>query len=96
MNRVNPKNNNKKHWTEILVQAKILEKQGYKVVPITNVIPDIIAIQGDNIRVFAVEVERGKPNHHKYTDDIKKWFDDIIWILLRKTVKIIKQKELEK
>ena len=46
------------------------------------VIPDFIAIK-DN-KVFAVEVEYNKPRYEKYTDDIRKYYDDVIWILRNK------------
>lgn len=68
----------------IEIEAKKLESQGYRVIPITHVIPDIIAIK-DN-KVYAIEVESGKtkPNYAKYTDKIKKRFDDIVWIIKEK------------
>lgn len=59
-----------------------LEKQGFRCIPIGRVIPDIIAIK-DN-KVYAIEVEYGRPNYAKYTDVIKNYYDDIIWILRKK------------
>jgi hypothetical protein len=74
-------NGTKMHYEEILEQTKILEKEGFRCIPVGKVIPDIIAIKNNNI--FAIEVEKGKPHWEKYTDDVRKYFDDIIWILLR-------------
>jgi len=64
----------------ILKEIPELEKQGFRCIPIGGKVrPDIIAIK-DN-KVFAVEVEYKKPNYSKYTDDAKKYYDDIIWII---------------
>ena len=74
---------NEKAWTRILQKAKELEAEGYRVIPITNVIPDIIAIKGNE--VVAVEVEYGyAPNFAKYQDGFEKHFDAVIWELHRK------------
>jgi hypothetical protein len=70
-----------KHYEEILRQAKILEKDGFRCIPIGKVVPDIVAIK--NNQIFAIEVEKGKPKWEKYTDDIRKFYDDIIWIILK-------------
>jgi hypothetical protein len=76
-------NCNGQHYEEILRQAKILEEEGFRCIPIGKVIPDIVAVRDG--KIFAIEVEKGKrPNWNKYTDDIRKFYDDIIWILLRK------------
>lgn len=73
------------HNKEIEEQSKKLEEQGFRCIPITHVIPDIIAVKGDNIKVFAVEVEHNRKNHvKKYSENIKSYFDDIIWIILKK------------
>lgn len=69
-------------WERILQEAEELKKQGFRVIPITKVIPDIIAIK-DN-KIFAVEVEYSKPNYNKYTDEIRKFYDDIIWIIRKR------------
>jgi len=63
----------------ILQEIPELEKQGFRCIPITSVVPDIIAIK-DN-KIYAIEVEYGKPDYDKYTDEIRKKFDDIIWII---------------
>ena len=70
-------------WVRVLKEAEELKKQGFRVIPIAmKCIPDIIAIK-DN-KVFAVEVEYNKPNYAKYTDEIRQFYDDIIWILKKK------------
>ena len=72
-------------WKRILEEASILESQGYRVIPITKVIPDIIAIK--NGRVFAFEVEyknANNPNIDKYTEDIKKYFDEVVWLIRKR------------
>lgn len=66
---------------------EFLKQQGFRCIPITSAIPDIIAFKDG--KVFAVEVEvlrtvGTSPNWNKYTDDIRQHFDDIIWILIRK------------
>lgn len=70
------------NWKRILDEAAILEQQGYRVIPITKVIPDIIAIKDGKVIAFEVEYKRvNNPNTAKYTDDIKKYFDDVVWLL---------------
>jgi hypothetical protein len=70
-----------KCWRRILEEARKLEEQGFRVIPITNVIPDIIAIK--NGKVFAVEVEYGScPDYTKYDDTrYRQFFDDVMWII---------------
>lgn len=84
-----------KHAIKILEQTKILEKQGYRAIPLYKTFPDIVAIQGDNIKVFAVEVEVEKPKNrmrlNKYDiNKTKKYYDDIIWIIIKKEKKNVK------
>jgi hypothetical protein len=66
-------------FERILQEIPELEKKGFKCIPIGKVIPDIIGIKDG--KIYAIEVERSKPNYDKYTDDIRKYFEDIIWIL---------------
>ena len=69
----------------ILDECAELERQGFRAVPTGgHVIPDIVAIK-DN-KIYAVEVEYGKPNYNKYSGKEGKYFDDIIWILRKKLV----------
>ena len=71
-----------KTWARIAQKSKELEAEGYRVIPITNVIPDIIAIK-DN-EVVALEVEYGyAPNFAKYQEGFEKLFDAVIWELHR-------------
>lgn len=79
----------KKHVNRALTNQRILDeceelrRQGFRAVPTGgHVIPDIVAIK-DN-KVYAVEVEYGKPNYNKYTGKEGKYFDDIIWVLRKK------------
>lgn len=69
----------------IIEEIKEFEKQGFRCVPTGGkVIPDFIAIK-DN-KVYAVEVEYGRhPNYSKYTDEVKSYVDDVIWILKKET-----------
>ena len=74
-------------YKNILKEIPELEKQGFRCIPIGKVIPDIIAIK--NGKVYAVEVEYGRhPNYSKY-NDVKKYFDDIIWIIRNPILTII-------
>lgn len=74
---------NEKEWKRIMKEMKEFEKKGFRCIPIGHrVIPDIIAIK-DN-KVFAVEVEYGKPNYEKYTD-LNHYYDDIIWIVRKES-----------
>mgnify|MGYP001576210258 CR=1 FL=1 len=80
--RIHSTNNRnvKLSWERIKLEIPNLEKQGFKCIPITEVIPDIIAIKDGEI--YAIEVERGKPNYKKYDkNNYRKYFKDIIWLL---------------
>lgn len=69
----------------ITEEMKRFEKQGFQVIPIGRRYdpkPDIIVIK-DN-KVYAVEVESSTPDYGKYFEN-KKYFDDIIWILRKKS-----------
>ena len=70
------------YYQDILPYAEKLAKEGYRVVPIGVAVPDIIAIK-DN-KVFAYEIEhliRPKRKLQKYTEETRKYYDDIIWIV---------------
>lgn len=77
--RIINKGNANTAYLRILQEIPELEKQGFKCVPIGRVIPDIIGLK--NGKVYAIEVERGNPNYSKYTEEIKKFYDDVIWII---------------
>lgn len=60
-----------------------LEKQGFRCIPIYNVIPDIIGIKDG--KVYAIEVEYGKPNYRKYRkNNYRSYFKNVIWLLRKK------------
>jgi len=67
----------------ILAEIPALEKQGFRCIPITKVIPDIIGIDKYG-NVTAFEVEYGKPNYDKYTEEIKEYYDDVVWLIRNK------------
>ena len=76
----------RKHQNHALTVERIykeceeLERQGFRAVPTgAKVVPDIVAVR-DN-KIYAVEVEYGTPNYGKYTGDIQKYYDDVIWII---------------
>ena len=77
----------KKAFARIEAEIPELEKQGFRCIPMTDVLPDIIAIKDG--KVYAIEVEYGNPNYSKYTELVKSRYDDVIWIL-RKFNKLIK------
>lgn len=58
-----------------------LERQGFKCVPITRVIPDIVAFKDG--KIYAIEVEYSGPDYAKY-DKIPGRYDDVIWILRKR------------
>lgn len=66
-------------WKRIMAEIPELEKQGFRCIPNLNVIPDIIGIKDG--KVYAIEVEYQRPNYKKYTEETKKYYDDVIWIL---------------
>lgn len=79
------KNRWKIHDTALKEELAELRRQGFRCVPIGLLRypkPDIIAIKGDNVQVFAIEVEMSKIDYGKYKgiED----FDDITWIDKRK------------
>ena len=62
------------------------EKEGYRVFPITRVVPDLIIVRWNwdtnRLEVKAVEVEYGKPNYAKYKKgSYEKRFDEVIWLI---------------
>lgn len=71
-------------FKRIIDELPLLKEQGFEyLVPIGLPIPDIIGIK--NGKVYAIEVEYGwKPNYSKYTEESKKYFDEVIWILRKK------------
>jgi len=79
------KNRHKLVKERIIKEAEELKKQGFRIIPLIDVFPDIIAIKDG--KIFAVEVEYGKPNYNKYTDEIRQYFDDIYWIIRKRDKK---------
>ena len=78
-------------YQRILKEVGIFEKQGYRVIPIGKVVPDMIIARWNwktqKLEIKSVEVEYRVPNYSKYNkDNYKDRFDDVIW-LLRKTKK---------
>lgn len=66
-------------YARIDAEALLLREQGFYVIPITRIVPDIIAMKDG--KVYAVEVEYGVPNYEKYTEDFRGLFSDVIWII---------------
>ena len=67
----------------IKAEVEILRSQGFVAVPTGGkVIPDIVAFKDG--KVFAFEVEYREPNYSKYTDEMKSYFNDIVWIIRKK------------
>lgn len=78
-----------KHYTEdILPAAKDLQKQGFRVVPIGKIVPDVVAIKDD--KIYAVEVEDLTsshsliPNYQKYPNELSSYINDVIWVIKTK------------
>ena len=66
----------------ILKEIKEFEKQGYRCVPTGGIVrPDFVAVKDG--KIFAVEVEYGRPNYSKYTKEIRSFVDDVIWLIRR-------------
>jgi transposase len=69
------------HKEAVLAESKNLETQGFRCIPLIDVIPDIIAIKRG--KVYAVEVETGKsPDYTKY--EKIDYYDDVFWIIIRR------------
>ena len=71
-----------KEWSEeheksIEEEKLILELKDYKCTTMDHCRPDIIAMKDG--KVFAVEVEFGKPDTNKYIGN--NFYDDIIWLI---------------
>jgi len=67
------------HKQFVLIQLEKLKAKGFRCIPLIKPIPDVIAIKGDNLEVYAVEVIHTvdpKVIEQKY----KKvpWYDDVI------------------
>jgi len=74
----------KSHSFLINEQKEKMQADGYRVISLSGVIPDLIALRDG--KVFAVEVETGsqQPNYKKYEN--RKDYDDVIWKLKPKGV----------
>ena len=67
-------------------EVLLLEEQGFRCIPITNVIPDIVAIKDGKVYAIEVEYNKGtryyKPNYEKYDkNNYRRRFDDVLWLL---------------
>lgn len=83
-----------KHYIEdILPECSKLQEQGFRVVPIGKVVPDMVAIKDG--KVFAVEVEDLTAGHNlipgygKYPNELSKYIDDVIWIVKKREHKTL-------
>ena len=91
--------NKKKYWIksheELIEEEKQkLIKKGFRVIYVDKVRPDLIAISGENIKIIAVEIERGtqEPNLKKYKRN--EYYDKVKWVFKKpKGVGQIKKKE---
>ena len=79
--RLNKLGNNANDICRRRIQEAVnfFESNGFRCIPITKVIPDIIAIKDG--KVIAIEVEYGSsPNYPKYDiDNYREKFDEVIW-----------------
>lgn len=81
-------------WKRILDEAKIWEDKGYRVIPITQVIPDIIAIKDNKVIAIELEIKNAdNPNFTKYDNGFRKYFDEVIWVIKKITRSKIKGNE---
>jgi AbrB family looped-hinge helix DNA binding protein len=76
----------KSHGLEVMKVWQSLNSKGFHTIPLVRPIPDLIAIKGDNLRVFAVEVEMPYKNQTQHDDKMKlykgaSWFDDVMLIV---------------
>lgn len=67
---------------EVVSFGEVLEKQGYRFIPLIKIRPDAIALKDG--KVFAIEVEHGIPKYDKYTKETLPYFDDIHWLIHKK------------
>lgn len=73
----------KKHHKEIVEFAKKLKNDGYKVLPLADVIPDLISIKEGRVKIW--ELENGKPNYKKYEkiEEFSDFWDELEWVLTK-------------
>ncbi len=77
--RLKLKNAQSLAFQRIEAELPKLKKLGFDfLIPIGKPIPDIIGIKAG--KIYAIEVEYGKPNYSKYNSTTKKYFDKVIWI----------------
>jgi hypothetical protein len=70
-----------RHNEKILKVVNELSAKGYRCIPIHKKRPDIIALKDG--KVYAVEVTHALPMHNKWDETDKKYYDDIIWIVVK-------------
>ena len=68
---------NLEHNQECAKYKEKLENEGFKVIDIGTLKPDLIAVKDG--KIYAYEVEYGRPKYKKYIG--VPFFDDIIWVL---------------
>jgi transposase len=82
INKSSASHSKKLHDTLLLEELSKFQKQGYRCIPLRKPLPDAIVIGGDNIKVYAIELETAKK-----PIDIEKYanspYDDIIWIVVK-------------
>jgi len=81
------------YYEDILPFASKLEKDGYRVIPIGVVVPDIIAIKDNKVIAYEVEKQyiRTKRKTTKY-GEFSKYYDEIRWVCTPREKRRIKNK----
>jgi len=83
------------HPKEVSKYIKQFEKKEFRCIRLDErPIPDFIAIKGENIKAFAIEVQRGAVQSDKYVDI--RDYDDIYWIVIMKEKRKIKSDKKRK
>jgi AbrB family looped-hinge helix DNA binding protein len=66
------------HDKYLLLENERLSAKGFRCIPLLKPIPDIIAVKGKDLEIYAVEViHKSSPQLKNY--DKAQWFDDVLF-----------------
>ncbi len=88
-----PRYRHKHYYDDILPYANKLKENGFRVIPIGDALPDIIALKDG--KVYAYEIENQlvrKRKKLKYNEREQSYYDEIIWITPKRKPSLNKNK----